>query len=173
MTPKNQTQLDSEELTTAHHDHSKALNSYAFYKIHDTEISEDLVQDTFAKTWAYLVKGGKIGMMRAFLYHVLNNLIVDQYRKGNHKTESLDDLFDGGFEQKDDRSESMINALDSKSTTKLIDRLPLLYKRIINMRFSKNLSLSEIAHITGKTKNAIAVQIHRGINKLRSLYNNH
>ena len=81
-------------LTSAHHNFSKALNAHAFFKVHDHKIGEDLVQDTFMKTWAYLVKGGEIEVMKAFLYHILNNLIIDQYRK--HKTASLDTLIENG-----------------------------------------------------------------------------
>jgi DNA-directed RNA polymerase specialized sigma24 family protein len=80
MTPQQETQLQI-LLTGAHHDWHRKLNIHAFFKIHDQTISEDLVQDTFMKTWSYLVKGGKIDTMKAFLYHILNNLIVDEYRK--------------------------------------------------------------------------------------------
>ncbi len=170
MTSEKQTQSNSEELTKAHGEYNKALNSYAYYKVHDTEVSEDLVQDTFVKTWKYLVKGGKITMMRAFLYHVLNNLIVDEYRKRNHKAESLDTLIEGGFEPKDEQSDRMVNLLDGKVVMDSIMRLPLMYKRVMSMRFVQSLSLKEIARISGQTTNAIAVQVHRGIEKLKVLY---
>lgn len=170
MTSKKQTEQNSEELTTAHNDHNKALNNYAFYKVHDSVVSEDLVQDTFVKTWSYLVKGGKITMMRAFLYHVLNNLIVDEYRKRNHKAESLDTLIEGGFEPKDEENDRLVNILDGKVAVSRIMRLPLIYKRVMHMHFRDSLTLKEIARITGQTKNAIAVKIHRGIEKLKVLY---
>ena len=84
-------------MTTAHYDYQKGLNAHAFFKIHDHAMGEDLVQTTFMKTWVYLVRGGKIEMMKAFLYHVLNNLIVDHYRK--HKTISFDVMLERGFER--------------------------------------------------------------------------
>ena len=46
-------------LTVAHNDFQKGLNARAFFKVHDHEVGEDLVQDTFTKTWSYLVRGGK------------------------------------------------------------------------------------------------------------------
>lgn len=46
-------------LTLAHHDFEKGLNKYAFYKLHNKETGEDLVQETYLKTWNYLVRGGK------------------------------------------------------------------------------------------------------------------
>ena len=109
-----QQKTENEEiLTLAHHDYEKGLNLRAFFKIHNKAIGQDLVQDTFMKTWKYLAKGGKIEMMKAFLYHILNNLIIDEYRK--HKTSSLDDLMDKGFEPKaHEETNRLINNLDGK-----------------------------------------------------------
>jgi len=168
-----QTRLNKDNitLTLAHRDHNKALNSYAFFKVHDKSVGEDLVQDTFTKTWSYLVRGGKIIMMRAFLYNILNNLIIDEYRKEKRKTESLDTLIENGFEPKDEESERLINFLDGKNAVGFIARLPETYKKVIHMRFIQSMSLKEISLITGQKKNAIAVQIHRGLEKLKMLYN--
>lgn len=157
-------------LTAAHRDYEKILKSYALYKVRDRETSEDLVQDTFMKTWSYLVKGGKIDLMKSFLYHVLNNLIVDEYRK--HKTTSLDVLLEAGYEPSAGDSERLIDALDGKGAILLIQCLPVKYRNVVRMRYIQNLSLAEMSLITGQTKNAMAVQIHRGLAKLKVLYGN-
>lgn len=156
-------------LTTAHRDYAKGMNTHAFFKLHNHAMGEDLVQDTFMKTWSYLVKGGKIDVMKAFLYHVLNNLIVDEYRK--RKTSSLDVLLEKGFEPGKDPSERLMNLLDGKAAILLIQRLPKLYQRVMRMRHVQDLTLSEMSLITGESKNTIAVQLHRGLEKLKILYN--
>lgn len=156
-------------MTTAHNDFSKGLNSHAFFKVHDHVLGEDLVQDTFMKTWRYLVRGGEIDVMKAFLYHILNNLIIDEYRK--HKTTSLDVLIEKGFEPVSNDSERIFNMLDGKAALLLIQRLPVAYQKVMRMRFVQDLSLQEMSLITGQTKNTIAVQVHRGLAKLRLLYN--
>lgn len=168
MTQEQETQLQT-TLTVAHYDYQKGLNSHAFFKVHNHATGEDLVQDTFLKTWKYLVKGGKIEVMRAFLYHILNNLIVDEYRK--HKTTSLDVLVEKGFEPSIDDSERHLNMMDGKAAITLIGRLPEKYKKVVRMRYVQLLSLEEISLITKETKNTIAVQIHRGLEKLKLLYN--
>lgn len=167
MTPK-QKIIRQELLTMAHHNFEKKLMSHAFYKTHERETSVDLVQDTFTKTWLYLVKGGKIDVMRAFLYHVLNNLIVDEYRK--HKTLSLEVLLGGGYEAGLDPTERLVNSLDGKAALLLIQRLPITYRSIMRMRYVEDLSLAEIILVTGQSKNALAVQLHRGLAKLKVLY---
>ena len=168
ITPKQKAQK-KEELTVAHHDYQKGLNAHAFFRVHNGPTSEDLVQDTFLKTWKYLVKGGKIDMMKAFLYHVLNNLIVDEYRK--HKTTSLDALIEEGYEPTTDRPERLLDVLDGKAATFLIKNLPKKYQKVMRMRYVQDLSLEEISMLSKQSKNTIAVQLHRGLKKLKQLYN--
>lgn len=168
MTPEQEKQLQV-LLTAAHQNYSRKLNVHAFFKVHDQKISEDLVQDTFMKTWSYLVRGGKIDLMKAFLYHVLNNLIVDEYRK--HKATSLNILLEKGFEPSTGNSEHLSNVLDGKAALLLIYRLPEKYQKVMRMRYVQFLSLEEISLITGLSKNTVAVQIHRGLEKLKLLYN--
>ena len=167
MTPKEEVEQKL-ILTVAHRDYEKKLNLHAFLKTHNRALGEDLVQDTFIKTWSYLVKGGKIDLMKAFLYHVLNNLIIDEYRK--HKAVSLDLLLEKGFEPSVGDSERLLDVLDGKSALLLIQRLPITYQKVMRMRYVQDLSIKEISILTGQSKNSIAVQAHRGLEKLKVLY---
>ena len=168
MTPKQRIQQQA-VLTLAHHNHGSGLASYAFFKMHNRATSEDLVQDTFMKTWRYLVRGGKIDVMKAFLYHILNDLIVDEYRK--HKATSLDVLIEKGFEPSGGDHTRLFDVLDGKGALLLIQRLPVIYQKVMRMRYIQNLSLKEMSLVTGQSKNTIAVQAHRGLEKLKLLYN--
>ena len=113
-------------------------------------------------------EGGKIEVMKAFLYHVLNNLIVDEYRK--NKPASLDVLITKGLEPSTDDSKHLLNVLDGKAALLLIQRLPEKYQKVMRMRYVQYLSLKEMSLITGQTKNTIAVQAYRGLEKLKQLY---
>jgi RNA polymerase sigma-70 factor (ECF subfamily) len=168
MTPKQETKKQA-ILSVAYEDYGKKLNSYAFFRVSSRAISEDLVQDTFKKTWSYLVKGGKIDVMKSFLYHVLKDLIIDEYRK--KKSSSLDALMEKGFVPGNDNSQRLINVLDGKRAIFLISGLPEKYQKIMRMRYVQELSLKEMALITGQSKETLAVQVHRGLKKLKILYN--
>ena len=168
MIEKEETKLRA-LLTAAHLNYEKKLNIHAFFKLSDHNIGEDLVQDTFIKTWKYFVKGGKIDTMRSFLYHILNDLIIDEYRK--HKTvSSIDVLREKGFEPSVNNSERLFNFLDGKASVLLIRRLPETYRKVMYMRYVQELSIKEMALLTGQSKNAITVQTHRGLKKLKELY---
>lgn len=157
-------------LVHAHQDFEKGLLSYAFFKIHDRTLSDDLVQDTFLKTWKYLVQGGKIDLMRAFLYHTLNNLIIDQYRK--RKTSSLDAMLESetGFEPSVDDSERLFNFLDGERALLLIKRLPLIYQKVMHMKYIQSLSLKEMSLVTGQSRSTVATRVYRGLEKMKALH---
>ena len=91
MTPTQKIEINN-AITTAYQDFGKDLKKHSFFKVHNHQLSEDLVQDTYMKTINYLIKGGKIDTMKSFLYHILNCLIIDEYRK--RKTVSLDNLLE-------------------------------------------------------------------------------
>ena len=155
-------------LTKAHRDFEKLLRARAMFKIGDIATSDDLVQMTFLKTWTYLVKGGKIDTMKAFLYHVLNGLIIDEYRKS--KPTSLDILLEKGFDPYFNESDRLTNKIDGRKAVALIDRLPKKYQRVMRMKYVQDFSLSEMSSVSGQSKNTVAVQAYRGLVELKSLY---
>ncbi len=155
-------------MTDAHTDFKGSLLRRALYKTNNAEVSQDLVQTTFLKTLIYLQKGGKVDLMRSFLNHVLNALIIDEYRK--NKITSLDKLLEKGFEVGSDEHLQITNILDGKEIALLIPQLPNKYRIAIEMRYLKGLSLKEISLITGQSENTAAVQVHRGLIKLKKLY---
>jgi len=155
-------------LVDAHNDFEQGLLRHANFRLNDSGRCDDLVQDTFLKTWVYLVKAGKITSMKPFLYHVLNCLIIDEYRR--KKSVSLDVLLESGFEPDSDDYDRIINMIDGQAAASLLMTLPIAYQKIMSLRYIDDLSLSEIAHETGLTNNLVAVKTHRGMEKLRLLY---
>jgi RNA polymerase sigma-70 factor (ECF subfamily) len=106
--------------------------------------------------------------MEAFLYHILKALIIDEYRR--HKSTSLDVLIEQGFEPSLDDTQRFVDMLDGKQAIALIAQLPLRYKKVMYMKYVQDLTVKEISLITNQTKNTVAVQTHRGLEKLQVLY---
>jgi len=98
-------------------------------------------------------------------------LIVDDYRK--HKTISLDALPKDCFEPSFDGRECVINNFDGGIAISLIKLLPKKYQQIIHMKYVEDLSMDEISIRTKQSKNAVAVQVHRGLEKLKCLFKNY
>ncbi len=108
--------------------------------------------------------------MKAFLYHVLNHLIIDEYRR--KKTASLSTLSEEGYEPATDHSERLFNIFDGRAALQLIQHLPVKYQKVMRMRYIQNLTLKEIALITGQSRNTLAVHACRGLQKLKALHDN-
>jgi RNA polymerase sigma-70 factor (ECF subfamily) len=149
--------------------YQNSLSAYALSKTNNKTLSEDLVQDTFTKTWKYLVRNGKVVSMRALLYHILRQLIIDEYRKHNKPT-SLDNLLEKGFEPSKDDYERNFDISDGKRVAQLIYRLPEKYQIVIHMRYVQELPLKEMSLLTNQSPNTVAVQCHRGLEKLKTIY---
>lgn len=91
--------------------------------------------------------------------------------RSNTGTCLLDSLLEKGFDPTGTNpTDNLVDALDGKTAILLIAKLPEKYQSIMRMRYAQSLTYAEISAITGQTKNAIAVQMHRGLAKLKVLY---
>lgn len=158
----------------AYETYSDALFRFCFFKLNDRELAKDLLQETFMKVWVYISKGGEIGNIKAMLYKTAGNMIIDEYRKQGRrrgKTESLDVLNEEGFEPGFDDTASWIDKIDGAKAVALIANIPDPYGEAVFLRYVQDFSISEIVGITGESDNTICVRVHRGLVKLKELFN--
>ena len=148
--------------------YTDVLFKYASFKVSDREQAKDLVQETFMKTWVFMEGGGVVDSIKPFLFRTLGNLVIDYYRK--RKTVSLDALAEDGFDPGEDDTEGLLEKMDGAIAAKLLTDLPPEYGDVIFMRYIESMSLDEIADATGLTKNAATVRVHRGLQKLKVLF---
>jgi len=158
----------------AYEQYSDAIFRFIFFKLNDRERTLDLVQETFMKTWLQMSKNKEVENIKAFLYKVAGNLVIDEYRKRgrkDHMTSSLDTLNETGFEPALDinQLEVLINQLDGTKVMKMIHELPDIYSIILFMKYTEELSVTEIAETIKETPNVVSVRLNRGIKKLREL----
>ena len=156
-----------EQFLTAHDAYADALFRHCYFRIYDRELAKDLVQETFCRTWTYLSQGKEIENIRAFLYRILHNVIVDEIRR--KKSLSLDQLMEESFAPKDESVPDLEQRLVVKDVVQKLKILDESYRNIVQMRFIDDLSLKEISSALGVSENVVSVRIHRGMKKLRQL----
>ncbi len=166
----NETQ--EERFLKAFDEYNDALFRHAFLRISNREKAVDLVHDTFTKVWAYLRGGYEVDNFRPFLYKVLNNLIIDEYRR--KKESSLDALLEldgvdeGSFSELSESTvEGLAATIDGKKAFELLEELPDQYKEVIILRFVDQLGPREIGVLIEESENVVSVRIHRGLKMLR------
>lgn len=172
----------SESLVAGHEDrflkafdeYADALFRHAVYRLSDRERAIEIVHDTFTKAWSYLRAGHEIDAYKAFLYKVMNNLIIDEYRR--RKERSLDALLEeegtdeGSFPELHSGSlEEVTFALDAEKASSLIAELPLVYREVITLRYIDGLGPKEISELIEASENVVSVRIHRGLKTLKDM----
>jgi RNA polymerase sigma-70 factor (ECF subfamily) len=161
-----------ERFLKAFEEYSDALFRHASIRLSDRERAIELVHDSFTKAWGYVRGGHEIDSYRPFLYKILNNLIIDEYRK--RREESLDALFErdgvdeGSFEELREGSvEAMADQLDARRAVERIASLPDTYREVLTLRFVDGLGPKEIALLIEESENVVSVRLHRGLKALK------
>jgi RNA polymerase sigma-70 factor (ECF subfamily) len=163
-----------ERFLEAFDEYSEALFRHASIRVSDRERAVDLVHDTFTKVWTYVRSGHEVDSFRPFLYKVLNNLIVDGYRK--RRESSLDAILaqegvsEGSFEELvEDNTEALAATLDGRLAFDLLGELPDEYREVVVMRFIDGLGPKEISELIEESENVVSVRLHRALKVLRSI----
>ena len=158
------------EFTHLYDQYADSIYRYGFFRLsRDKALAEDLVPETFTKTWTAISRGTEITNGKTFLFTVAHNLIIDIYRK--KKTTSLDHLTDFGFNPENTEDLNPEKKAEISEVLKYIDRLPDNYKQVLILRFVEDLGPQEIAQIIGESENNVSVRINRSLSKLKEIMN--
>jgi len=163
-----------------------ALYRFALVRVRNKEKAKDLVQDTFIRTWDYLraardeqgeeIAGHehpsgsvKIDNVRAFLYRVLTNLIINDVRR--KKAVSLEELEEVAYFDPPDTTtrDSRLDFLDGERAFEKLNELDPKYVEVVRLRFIGELGPKEIGEILGEHENTISVRLGRALKHLRAL----
>jgi len=146
-----------------------AIFRFLYFRVNDRATALDITQDTFTKTWLYLSRGKTIEYPEAFLYRAAKNALIDYYKKS--KSSSLDSLMDAGFDPGSFAvTDEVLRQDDIQTVRTILDTLDEDSKQIMFLRFAEEKPIEEIATLYGKSVNAMTVQIHRIVKKLRGRY---
>jgi RNA polymerase sigma-70 factor (ECF subfamily) len=165
---------DKEAFIKVYDENVQDIHRFVYFKIGSQEEANDLTSMIFLKAWNHIQNKTleDTKTLRALLYKIARNAIVDYYREtGNKVTASLDD--EDNHIEVIDETENPQERLDRAADLELIrTKLPLLkeeYREIIIMKFINDLSIEEIAEISEKSRGNVRVLLHRALNALREL----
>ncbi len=147
---------------------------FVFIKVNSQEIAEDLTSETFLRGWEAFKKSSnphkqKIDNPQAFLYQIARNLITDHYReKGRTQFVPIDcvPVFDPTPNLEETTQIKSDLELIKSAITSLNNED---YQEFIIWHYIDDLSVEEIANITGKTEGAVRVTIHRALKSLKNI----
>ncbi len=165
---------DKEAFIKVYDESVKDIYRFVYFKIGSKEEANDITSMIFLKTWNHIQNNSleDSKTLRALLYKIARSTIIDHYREtGNKKIASLDD--EENKIDVADETQAPQDRMDQAANMELIkSKLPLLkeeYREVIIMKFINDLTLEEIADISGKTKGNLRVLLHRALGALREL----
>ncbi len=141
------------------------LFNHCFFKVSHREVAKDLVQETFTKSWYHIASGKQVLNLKAFLYKVANNLVIDYYRRT--KDTSLDALMEEGFDRSINGGEEIVTSAEHSRVLTILQTLPKKHREVIIWRFVDGLTPKDIAEISGVNQNVISVRLNRAIKRLK------
>ena len=152
------------------------LYSYIYYIVRNSEMTEDIFQETFMKAIITIRQGryNENGKFSAWLRRIAHNLIIDSFRQ--EKSENLvscDEpevnilnnigLAEGTIEN------AIVNRQILSDVRRLIEFLPDEQREVVYMRFYQDLSFKEIAEQTGVSINTSLGRMRYAILNLRRM----
>lgn len=142
---------------------------HAYYRVSDKELTNDLVSETFMRAWDYLRQTPVVNL-RALLYRILHNLIVDWYRQKKSQPLALDELAEqNNFEPVDKKN--YMTEVELSLLRQQLDKLPTKQRTVLLWRYVDDLPVGQIAKLTGKSIGATYVLLHRALARLKAMAN--
>lgn len=153
----------------AYETHADAIYRHCFFRVFRRELAEELMQETFMKTWTYLADGKKVDNIRAFLYKVATNLIIDESRK--RKEESLDALLEVNPTLEPASSDHIRTEhnLALKEIVVAFNKVDKETQQILTLRYVDDLDPRDIGEILGITANHASVKISRALEEVKQV----
>ena len=162
--------------------YKNALFNLAYRMTQNRESAEDLAQEAFVRAYEHLERFDQKRSFFTWLYTICTNLTINELKKKSH----YGDLEKNTWEQKgkDERiasdtwsdrefseGEQKVYAEENKDLlNELLGKIPGEYRTAVILRYQEDLSYQEIAEVLGISLSLAKVRVHRGIEKLRTIF---
>lgn len=143
--------------------YEKQLASFVYKKVKDSDVTDDIVQETFIRIYKNLHKFDATKAFTPWMYTIAKNLSFDILRKGKHRAQMDWDM--------EDTKESIIAKLIRHEAVQTLrdamKSLPEIYRAPLLGYYFANLSYKELAHSYNLSENTIKTRLRRAKSYLR------
>lgn len=141
---------------------------FIFLKVESRETAEDLCSEVFVRCLDEFRKDAdSIENIQAFLYQIARFAIADYYRgKASRKIVPVEEI-NTSMQEDSSLFEQAALAREIEEVRKAIRRLRDEYQNLIIWYYLDELSIAEIAQITGKSQGSVRIGIHRALASLK------
>lgn len=155
--------------------HMDALYNFAFHLTYDEDDANDLVQETFLKSYRFIDSYQKGTNAKAWLFKILKNGFINDYRRKSKRPMQIDfdplvnyqDTDEDSSVQVVDLRQEMFQGLIGDEVTKALNELPVDFKTVILLCDIEEFSYEEIARIIDIPIGTVRSRLHRARNLLK------
>lgn len=168
-----------EEQTEIVYRYKDMVYRYAKSQMKEDTLADEVFQETFLRLARQNKRFDSEEHLKAWLLTVCKNCCIDNYRskwnKANvpyidelRKDDSEDDnMIQTGFSQQKYDDPLGEQKLLAQVTYEAVEALPQPMREVVHLYYYENLSIREIAEITGDNENAVKTRMSRARGKLR------
>lgn len=161
--------------------HIEALNTFAYHLTFQEEDAADLVQDTYLKAFKFLDKYDTGTNAKAWLFKILKNIYINEYRRKNRRPKQVDYEEASGFHEGDDLAlvsyydlrEDLFDHIMGDEVSGALQELPEEFKTIIFLCDIEDFSYEEISKILEIPVGTVRSRLFRARNMLKDKLKNY
>jgi len=158
--------LDRDRLAAIYDEYHQLIYRYVYRQVGDVETARDLTAEVFHRLLRTAQSGGGPDRHpKAWLYRTAHNIVVDHYRRQQHRCHlPLDDEL---MNANDDPVGSAERRLSGAQVRAALQHLTPDQRQVITLKFLEGLSNQEVAVVLDKPVGAVKSLQHRGLAALQ------
>ena len=156
--------------------HQNRVFSYIYYIVKDKDIADDIFQETFVKAIMTIRQNRytENGKFSAWITRIAHNLVIDYFRQnkseGNVSTDNEEIDILNRQELCDDSIEDVLIGRQVRADIRrLIHALPDAQRKVLMMRYYRDMSFKEIAEATGVSINTALGRMRYALLNMRRM----
>lgn len=152
----------------------KPVYRFVFSMVLDESVADDITQDVFIKVWKKIKSYNNKYSFKTWLFSIVRNTVIDYFRKkkdiafSKFENEVGDNFFvDTLVDSLPLPDEDFSRIEDAGFLAKTIEKLPLIYREVLILRYTEDLSMDEISGVLKRPVETIKSQHRRGLLHLK------
>ncbi len=153
-----------------------ALYTFAYHLTYNEDDANDLVQETYLKAFRFIDKYDEGTNAKAWLFKILKNAFINQYRKKAKQPNRVDyeeivgyhDEEDTNYSSYMDLREEMFQGMMGDEVTNAINALPVDFRVVILLCDIEGFTYEEISKIIDIPIGTVRSRLHRARNLLKT-----
>lgn len=141
-------------------EHQKSFYRLAYSSVGNQQDAMDVVQNAICKALEHSEDLRDIHALKTWFYRILMNESVNFIKKNRREILRDEPIGEEAITREPEDT-------DAEELYQRIRELPLETQMMIRLRFYEELSLSEIAEVTGLNLNTVKAKLYRGLKMLR------